>query len=73
MALVRAGASPPIAHPHEAGEAILMLKRGTLADFDPSDAASEVVEGAVAALDDLHPFSPNRGWRARVDRDIQRT
>jgi hypothetical protein len=60
-------------HPHEQGEAILMLKRGTEAEFEPDDAASEVVAGTVAALADLHPFSRDRGWRARIDRDVQRT
>jgi hypothetical protein len=60
-------------HPHVRGEAILMLKHGTLAEFDPADAASEVVAGTVAALADLHPFSADRGWRARIDRDVQRT
>ena len=69
MATVPAGAP----HPHHHGEAILMLKRGTLLDYEPDDAATEVVAGTVAALADLHPFSPDRGWRARVDRDVQRT
>jgi hypothetical protein len=69
-----AGSGPLLApHPHEQGEAILMLKRGTRPRFDVEDAASEVVAGTVAALADLHPFSPDRGWRARVDRDVQRT
>jgi hypothetical protein len=54
------------------GEAILMLKRGNAAGFDVGDAAAEVVTGTVAALDDLHPFSPTRGWRFRVDRDVRR-
>jgi hypothetical protein len=67
------GGDPVPPHPHEAGEAIIMLKRGTVPDFDPADAAREVITGTVAALADLHPFSPERGWRARVDRDVRRT
>jgi hypothetical protein len=63
--------APP--HPHEAGEAIIMLKRGPGTGFDPAEAADEVVAGTVAALADLHPFSPDRGWRARVDRTVRRT
>ncbi|HEY2793730.1 MAG TPA: hypothetical protein VGJ28_15305 [Micromonosporaceae bacterium] len=69
---VGAGAGDAAPHPHVAGEAILMLKRGTALDFDAADAATEVVAGTVAALADLHPFSPDRGWRARVDRDVVR-
>jgi len=60
-------------HPLEQGETILVLKRGRTAGFQPDDAAAELVAGTVAALADLHPFAPNRGWRARVDRDVRRT
>jgi hypothetical protein len=59
-------------HPHQTGEAILVLKRGTAPIFDPADAAAEVVAGTVAALADLHVLSPNRGWRVRIDRDVLR-
>jgi hypothetical protein len=69
---VGAGSADAAPHPHLAGEAILMLKRGSVADFDVPEAAAEVVAGTVAALADLHPFSPDRGWRARIDRDILR-
>jgi hypothetical protein len=73
MSAVPAGGVPGLRpHPHLAGEAILMLKRGARPDFDPADAAAEVVAGTVAALADLHPFSPDRGWRARIDRDVER-
>jgi hypothetical protein len=68
-----ASAGHPRAAEHPAGaEAILMLKRGSVPGFEPVEAAAEVVEGTVAALADLHPFSPDRGWRAWVDRDILR-
>ena len=40
-----------------------MLKRGTRPGYDVADAAAEVAVGTVAALDDLHPFSPSKGWR----------
>ncbi len=73
MRLVSAPPSTVPAHPHVAGEAIIMLKRGAGLDFDPAEAAAEVVSGTVAALVDLHPFSPDRGWRARIDRAVQRT
>jgi len=61
----------PDVHPVD-GEAILLLKRGTRPGYDPADAATEVVAGSVAALDDLHPFSPARGWRFTIDRDVRR-
>jgi hypothetical protein len=54
------------------GEATLVLKRGLAGGYRPDDAAREVVAGTVSALLDLHPFTPDRGWRARVDRDVRR-
>ncbi len=63
----------PAAGAHPAGgEAILMLKRGTRPHYDVADAAAEVAAGTVAALDDLHPFSPSKGWRFTVDREVRR-
>jgi hypothetical protein len=77
MRLVSAPATAAPPHPHEVGEAIIMLKRGpdqaTGPVFDPAEAAREVVDGTVAALADLHPFSPDRGWRSRVERSVLRT
>jgi hypothetical protein len=73
MRLVSAPPAPRPVHPHEAGEAIIMLKRGPGPAFDPAEAAEEVVVGTVAALTDLHPFTPDRGWRARIDRAVLRT
>lgn len=58
-------------HP-DGAEAILMLKRGAMPGWVIDDAAAEVAAGTVAALDDLHPFSPKRGWRFIVDRDVRR-
>lgn len=73
MRLVGAHAPSVAAHPHVAGEAFIVLKHGPGPTFDAAEAAQEVVAGAVAALADLHPFTSDRGWRARVERQIQRT
>jgi hypothetical protein len=61
-----------------AGQAILMMKaraatHGAAVGLgtDPLD-ADELATGTVAALDDLHLFSPLRGWRFRVDRLVRR-
>jgi hypothetical protein len=63
----------PPDHRHPAGgEAILMLKRGTVNGYALDDAAAEVASGTVAALADLHPFTPDRGWRVAVDRNVLR-
>lgn len=60
------------------GQAILMMKaraatHGAAAGLgtDPLD-ADELATGTVAALDDLHLFSPKKGWRFRVDRLVTR-
>jgi hypothetical protein len=59
--------------PERDGEAVLVLKRGALDGYRPGDAAADVVAGCVAALSDLRPLAPDRGWRARIDRDVRRS